>query len=94
MMTPEMLRIISSACGIIYFVHNSSCNVKMNGIMLKIDRIGDKWFIHSPNQRFYDWIAAYGYSPVRGSILGMKEGRVIDCLNYAKNVNVRGDKNA
>ncbi len=80
--TKDMLNIISRGGGIIYFVDRGACNVKMNGIMLKIDRIADKWFLSSPCQRFYDWSARYGYSPVRLSVLGMRENMVIKSLQY------------
>lgn len=81
-LTQDMLNIISRGSGIIYFADRGACNVKMNGIMLKIDRIADKWFVSSPCQRFYDWSTRYGYSPVRMSVLGMRENMVVKSLQY------------
>lgn len=80
--TDDMLNIISRGSGIIYFVDRGACNVKMNGIMLKIDRIADNWFVSSPCQRFYDWSTRYGYLPERLSVLQMRENMVIKSLQW------------
>lgn len=92
-LTPNMLVAIASCSGIVYFINASRCSVKMNGLMVKIQRVGNEWFASSSNERFYDLVVRYnGTKFTRGSVIQMNEIQMIDVLILICNIRPEEEK--
>lgn len=81
-LTPNMLDAIASCSGNVYFVDASRCAVKMNGVMIKIQRVGNDWFVTSPNQLFYDLVGRCGKSTKRGTAVILTEIQMFGAITY------------
>lgn len=81
-LSPNMLKVIASCAGIIYFVDASRCTVKMNGVMVSILRGGDEWYVTSTSQRFYDLVGRYGKSTNRGDVIYLNELQMFGVITY------------
>ena len=92
-LTPNMLNAIASCSGIIYFINASRCSVKMNGLMVKIQRVGNEWFASSSNARFYDLLVRHsGTLFTRGAVVQMNEIQMFNVLIYICNINPEEEK--
>lgn len=92
-LTPIMLNAIASCSGIVYFINASRCSVKMNGLMVKIQRVGNEWFASSSNERFYDLVVRdNGKRFTRGSVIQMNESQMFNVLTYICNINPEEEK--
>lgn len=92
-LTPNMLNVIASCSGIVYFINASRCSVKMNGLMVKIQRVGNEWFASSSNERFYDLMGRHsGKRFTRGSVIQMNEIQMFNALTYICNINPEEEK--
>ena len=81
-LSPNMLKVIASCAGNIYFVDPSRCAVKMNGVVIHILRGGDEWYVSSPSQRFYDLVGRYGKSTKRGSLVYLTGLQMFGVITY------------
>lgn len=87
-LTPNMLNSISSCSGIIYFIDATRCIVKMNGVMVKIQRIGNDWFTSSSSPQFYNVAARYTSKPSkRGTVIRMNEIQMLGAITYICKIN-------
>lgn len=92
-LTPNMLNAIASRSGIVYFINASRCSVKMNGLMVKIQRVDNDWFASSSNERFYDLVVRYsGKRFTRGSVIQMNEIQMFDVLILICNIRPEEEK--
>lgn len=92
-LTPNMLNAIASCSGIVYFINSSRCYVKMNGLMVKIQRVGNEWFASSSNERFYDLVVRdNGKRFTRGSVIQMNEIQLFGVLTYICKINPEEEK--
>lgn len=92
-LTPNMLNAIASCSGIVYFINASRCTVKMNGLMVKIQRVDNDWFASSSNERFYDLVVRHsGKRFTRGSVIQMNEIQMFNVLTYICNINPEEEK--
>lgn len=92
-LTPNMLTAIASCSGIVYFINVSRCSVKMNGLMVKIQRVDNEWFASSSNERFYDLVAKHsGTRFSRGSVIQMNEIQMFGVLTYICKINPEEEK--
>jgi hypothetical protein len=85
-LTSNMLDAIASCSGNVYFVDVSRCAVKMNGVMVKIQRVGNDWFVSSPSQLFYDLVGRYGKLTKRGTVIRLAEIQMFGVLTYICNI--------
>lgn len=82
-LTPNMLNAISSCSGNVYFVDASRCSVKMNGVMVRIQRIGNEWFASSSSPRFYNVTVRHTSKPSnRGTVVQMNEIQMLGVITY------------
>ena len=81
-LSPNMLTVIASCAGNIYFVDPSRCAVKMNGIVINLFRSCDEWYVTSSSQHFYDLIGRYGKTWKRGSLIHLTELQMFGALTY------------
>lgn len=81
-LTPNMLNVISSCSGNVYFVDASRCAVKMNGIVINLLRKGNDWFVSSSSKRFYDLVGRYGKSVKRGFPVNLTEIQMFGVITY------------
>ena len=86
-LSPNMLDVISSCAGNVYFVDKSRCAVKMNGTVIHLFRSCDEWYVTSSSQRFYDLIGRYGKACNRGSLIHLTEPQMIGVLTYMAKMN-------
>lgn len=86
-LTPDMMRVIASCSGIVYFVDPSSCVVKMNGIKVSIVRDINDWFTGSASQSFYDLLVRHGKSASRGDVVRLSELQMFGVLTRIANRN-------
>lgn len=91
-LTPNMLDAIALCSGNVYFVDASRCAVKMNGVMVKIQRVGNDWFVSSPSQLFYDLVGRYGKSTKRGTVIRLAEIQMFGVLTYICNIRPEEEK--
>lgn len=92
-LTANMLNAIASCSGIVYFINASRCSVKMNGLMVKIQRVGNEWFTSSSNERFYDLVVRHsGKRFTRGSVIQMNEIQMFGVLTYICKINPEEEK--
>ena len=85
-LTRNMLGAIASCSGNVYFVDASRCAVKMNGVMVKIQRVGNDWLASSPNRLFYDLVGRYGKSIKRGTAVRLAEVQMLGVITYICNI--------
>lgn len=86
-LSPNMLEVISSCSGIVYFVDRSRCSVKMNGIVINLFRSCDEWYVKSSSKQFYDLILRYGKTWKRGSLIHLTELQMFDVLTRIAKMN-------
>lgn len=83
-LTPNMLNVIASCSGNVYFIDAARCSVKMNGMMVRIQRIGNAWLASSSSPEFYNLAVRYTSSlSKRGTVIRMNETQmfgVIACV--------------
>lgn len=73
-LTPNMLNVIASCSGNVYFIDAARCSVKMNGVMVRIQRIGNEWFASSSSPEFYSLVVRHISRPSkRGTVIRMNE---------------------
>ena len=82
-LTPNMLNAIASCSGNVYFIDAARCSVKMNGVMVKIQRIGNDWFASSPSPQFYNAVVRHTSRPSkRGTVIRMNEIQMFGVITY------------
>lgn len=82
-LTPNMLNVIASCSGNVYFIDAARCSVKMNGVMVKIQRIGNDWFTSSSSPQFYNVAVRYTSKPSkRGTVIRMNEIQMLGVITY------------
>lgn len=82
-LTPNMLNAIASCSGIVYFIDAARCSVKINGVMVRIQRIGNDWFASSSSPEFYDLVVRYISKPSkRGTVIRMNEIQMLGVITY------------
>lgn len=86
-LSPNMLDVISSCAGNVYFVDRSRCAVKMDGIVVNLLRRCDEWYVTSSSKRFYDLVGRYGKSTKRGDLIRLSELQMIGVLKYMAKTN-------
>lgn len=87
-LTPNMLNAIASCSGNIYFIDAARCSVKMNGVMVKIQRIGNDWFASSPSPQFYNVAVRHVSKPAkRGTVIRMNEIQMFGVITYICKIN-------
>lgn len=79
-LSPNMLDVIASCSGIVYFVDRSRCSVKINGIVINLFRSCNDWYVKSSSQQFYDLILRYGKTCKRGSLIRLTEMQMLGVL--------------
>lgn len=79
-LSPNMLDVIASCSGIVYFVDRSRCSVKINGIVINLFRSCNDWYVKSSSQQFYDLILRYGKTWKRGSLIRLTELQMLGVL--------------
>lgn len=92
-LTPNMLNAIASCSGNVYFINVSRCAVKMNGVMVKIQRVGNEWFASSSNERFYDLLVRHiGKRFTRGAVIQMTEIQMFGVITHICKINPEEEK--
>lgn len=86
-LSPNMLQVIASCSGIVYFVDASRCAIKMNGFKIDVLRGGDEWYVASTSKRFYDLVGRYGKSTNRGDVIYLNELQMLGVLTYMAKTN-------
>lgn len=81
-LSPNMLDVIASCSGIVYFVDRSRCSVKINGIVINLFRSCNEWYVKSSSQQFYDLILCYGKAWKRGSLIRLTELQMFGVLTH------------
>ena len=84
-LSPNMLQVIASCSGIVYFVDPSRCVVKMNGIKVSILRDTNEWLAGSTSQSFYDLLVRCGKSASRGDVVRLSELQMFGVLTHIAN---------
>lgn len=92
-LTPNMLNAIASCSGNIYFIDAARCSVKMNGVMVKIQRIGNDWFASSSSPQFYNVTVRHTGKPSkRGTVIRMNEIQMFGVITYICKINSEEEK--
>lgn len=92
-LTPNMLDAIASRSGIIYFIDAARCCVKINGVMVKIQRIGNDWFASSSSPQFYNLVVRHAGKPSkRGTMIRMNEIQMFGVITYICKINPEEEK--
>lgn len=87
-LTPNMLNAIASRSGNIYFIDAARCSVKVNGVMVRIQRIGNEWFASSSSPRFYNVTVSHTGKPSnRGTVVRMNEIQMFGVITYICKIN-------
>lgn len=81
-LSPNMLEVIASCSGIVYFIDPSRCAVKANGYKVDILRNSNEWYVASSSKRFYDLLGRYGKSASRGDVACLNELQMFGVLTY------------
>lgn len=82
-LTPNMLNAIASCSGIVYFIDAARCSVKINGVMVRIQRIGNDWFASSSSPEFYNLVVRHiSKPPKRGTVIRMNEIQMFGVITY------------
>ena len=86
-LTPNMLNDIASCSGNVYFIDAARCSVKMNGVMVRIQRIGNDWFASSSSPQFYNVVVRHTGKPSkRGTVIRMSEIQMFGVITYISKI--------
>ena len=92
-LTPNMLNAIASCSGNVYFIDAARCSVKMNGMMVRIQRIGNDWFASSSSPQFYNVVVRHISRPSkRGTVIRMNETQMFGVIAYICKINAEEGK--
>lgn len=87
-LTLNMLNAIASCSGNVYFIDAARCAVKMNGVVVRIQRIGNDWFASSSSPEFYNLVVRHTSKPCkRGTAIRMNEIQMFGVITYICNIN-------
>ena len=92
-LTPNMLNAIASCSGNVYFIDAARCSVKMNGVMVRIQRIGNDWFASSSSPQFYNVVLRHTGKPSkRGTVIRMNEIQMFGVITNICKINLEEGK--